>query len=291
MVHFKENAIYDWSDNSVRLVVTPSRNAKSAFFYVQETGHFQTNSSYFTERENLNSYLIVYTVSGKGYLKYKETSYTLLPGQVFFIDCMNHHHYETDKDELWEILWVHFNGSTSRGYYEQFARQDSPVTTTEQGSLIPSIIQNIVNSYQQKDVRTEPVGSKLLVNLLTELLLLTSDQDTSESFLPKSIQLIMQHLDKHFNEKITLDQLAKDYAISKYHLAKEFKKYTGFTINEYVINTRMNVAKELLKYSDLPVVDIATKVGIDNVSHFINLFKTREDMTPLVFRKKWQRPK
>ncbi|WP_094548463.1 AraC family transcriptional regulator [Petroclostridium xylanilyticum] len=46
-----------------------------------------------------------------------------------------------------------------------------------------------------------------------------------------------------------------------------------------------------MQYSDLPVAEIAERVGINNVSHFINLFKNRVDITPLAFRNKWQRPK
>ena len=53
----------------------------------------------------------------------------------------------------------------------------------------------------------------------------------------------------------------------------------------------MTHAKERLKYSDMPVSEVAARVGIDNVSHFINLFKDRAGDTPLAYRKKWQRPR
>lgn len=290
MAKYKERAVHDWTEDSVRLITMPSVTAKSTFFYVQEVGYFRTKPQYFTEREHLNSYLIVFTHSGKGYLRYKEKSYTLLPNQVFFIDCMEYQFYETDKDNLWEIAWVHFYGGTSCGYYDQFIKHGTPVMTLEQHSLVPSIISQLIDVHRHKDIRTETISSKLLVDLLTELLLATNEQDAC-SFLPDYIKTIMKDLDKRFNEKITLDQLANQYAISKFHLVKEFKKYTGFTPNEYLINCRITYAKELLKYSNLPVSDIAFKVGIENVSHFINLFKHREEMTPLAFRKKWQRPK
>lgn len=171
METYKERAIYDWSEDSIRLIVTPSITAKSTFFYVQEVGYFKTHSNYLTERQHLNSYLIVFTLSGKGYLKYKNKSYTLLPNQVFFIDCMEYQYYETDKHEPWEFLWVHFNGSTTHGYYEQFAKNNSPVLTLEETSPVSSIIRQLINVHLQKDIRTEPISSKLLVDLLTELLL------------------------------------------------------------------------------------------------------------------------
>ena len=62
----------------------------------------------------------------------------------------------------------------------------------------------------------------------------------------------------------------------------------GITVNEYLINARISYAKELLKYTDMPVGEIAFESGMNNVTHFINLFKSREEMTPLAYRKAWR---
>lgn len=284
---FKEKFACHWTEQSVRLVSTPSKAAKSAFFYVQEVGHFQTLPGYFTEREHLNSYLIVYTTAGKGYLNYRNRSYALGPGQCFFIDCMERHHYTTDQQNLWEISWVHMNGGTSRGYYEQFAKNSEPVLTIDAQSHIPDMLKQLIRLHKQKDFRTEPLSSKLLVDLLTEILIIAYKPQPDSDALPAFLPPVVDYLEKHYNEKIRLDRLAVMFAMNKFHLAKEFKKYIGYTPNEYVINLRINEAKEWLKHTSVSVEEIAVNVGIDNVSHFINLFKTRAEMTPLAFRKKW----
>ncbi|MCX7711520.1 MAG: AraC family transcriptional regulator [Clostridia bacterium] len=289
MSGYLENYSQGWSEDSVRLIATPSQSAKNAFFYVQEVGYFKTQPQYFTERENLSSYLVVYTVSGKGFLTYKGKAYTLLPGQAFFIDCMEYQHYRTDSKELWEILWVHFNGSTSSGYYDQFAKSGLPLVSLSQDSALPMALQDLIELYRQKDIRTELLSSKLLSEMLTELLLAAGNIDTSNYMVPDYIRNAMRFLDRHFSERITLDQLADQFAVSKFYFAREFKKYTGFSPNEYLINTRITYAKELLKYSDVPIAGIAEKAGIENVSHFIHLFKSRTEHTPLNFRNKWKR--
>lgn len=291
MENYVERAICDWTEDSTRIIATPSVTAKFTFFYVQEVGHFQTKPEYYTERQLLNSFLIVYTLSGKGHLRYKDKEYTLSPYQVFFIDCMEKQFYFTDKVDLWEIVWIHFNGSSSRGYYEEFIKQGSSVMNMDQHSRIPSTIQQIIEVHREKNILTEALSSKLIVDLLTELLLANNEHDLSGSFLPAHIKDLMKYLDQRFNQKMTLDALAQKTAMSKFHLVREFKRYTGFTPNEYVINSRITYAKELLKYSDLPIADISIKVGIENISHFISLFKNREEVTPLVFRKKWQNQK
>lgn len=271
----------------MRLIATPSQHAKSTFFYVQEIGHFQTLPGYFTEREHLNSFLIVYTIAGTGYLKYRNQAYTLGPGQLFFIDCIEHQHYETDNQNLWEISWVHFNGVTSRGYFEQFIKGSEPVISLNAESKIPDMLEQLTQLHKQKDFRTEPLSSKILVDLLTELLITAYKPQPYTDTLPVFLPPIVDYLDRHYNEKIRLDHLAVLFAINKFHLAKEFKKFMGYSPNEYVIDLRINKAKEWLMYSKAPVEEIAVRVGIDNVSHFINLFKKRVEMTPLAFRKKW----
>ncbi|MED4581258.1 AraC family transcriptional regulator [Brevibacillus choshinensis] len=286
---YMEKAAHDWTNDSVRIIATPSLVAKSTYFYVQEVGHFRTLPTYFTERQHLNSFLVVYTLAGKGYLRYRNHEYELRPHHVFFIDCHNYQYYKTDKNDLWEMAWVHFNGSSSRGYYEQFLKNGSPVISADDNSPIPVIIGQLLEANRQNDVRTEPLSSKYLVDILTELLLATSPPQATGAFLPDHIQKIISDLDKRFQEKISLDQLASQHAISKYHLLRECKKYTGYTPNEYLIHRRITYAKELLTYSDLTIAAIAHQTGVDNVSHFINLFKQRAEMTPLAYRKKWQR--
>lgn len=288
LMDYMERFKCNWSADSVRLIATPSQAAKSAFFYVQEAGYFQTQPQYFTERSHLNSYLVVFTLSGKGYLKYNNKNYTLLPKQAFFIDCMEHHCYETGTEDNWEFLWVHFNGSSSRGYYNQYIKSGSPVLNIDDNSLIPDILQQIVDVQRKKDIRTEIICSRLLIELLTELLLADRNINMLNSFLPDYIQAAMDLLDKRFNEKITLDDLASKFSISKFHFSKEFKKFIGITPNEYLISARINYSKELLKYSSVPVTEIAEIIGINNTSHFINLFKCRTGVTPLSFRNKWK---
>jgi len=262
--------------------------AKSVYFYIEEVGYFKTGSNYFTERENLNSYLIVFVLSGKGYLKYNSESYTICKGQSFFIDCMEYQYYKADAIDPWEILWVHFNGGSSYGYYQQFFQNSSPICSFDKSSIVPSIICQLILTQQEKNIKTEPLSSKLLVELLTEFLFTIVVPDSSQMFLPEYIKKIVNYLDRNSTDKITLNMLARKCSINKYHLEKEFKKFIGISPNEYVISNRISIAKELLKYSDISVSKIAFKAGIENVSHFINLFKMREGITPLSFRKKWK---
>ena len=290
MSNFKENYIQAWSDDSTRIIATPSQFARNTLFYVQEIGHFRTFFPYFTEREGLDSLLLAFTVSGNGELTYMGETYKLSGQQIFFIDCANHHHYRTAPGHTWELLWVHFNGRTARGCFDLFMANNGPVLDMPPDSNIPSAIDQMIRLQTNKSLTSELLSSKWLTELITACLLESQPGQALTNEAPDYIQSLIQEISRRYAHKLTLDGLARQFAVSKYHMIKEFKRYTGFTPNEYIINTRLTKAKEWLRYSDRSVADIAEEVGIDNVSHFINLFKTREGSTPLAYRKQWQQP-
>lgn len=283
-----EHISYDWSPDSIRLFSTPSPAAKAAYFYTQELGYFKTTYPYFAERQNLNSFLIVYTISGIGYLEYESKTYSLSGGTCFFIHCEQYHRYWTSKEHEWEFLWFHFHGNSALGYYKEFAKNGFEPLLCNDTFLWESTIWRMIALNQKKDLTTEPLTAQLIHTLLTELLVQTATNNKVTFLIPDYIRAIAKDIDQNFRSPLPLSYFESHYHRSKYHLIREFKKYIGVTLNEYIIGTRLAHAKELLKYSDYSISEIAYDTGFHNVTHFINLFKKREDMTPLVYRKAWK---
>ena len=288
MKEYLERISLTLSDNSIRLIETASQTAKNNYLYIQEAGYFKTKYPYFTERQNLSSFLLVYTLSGKGRLLYEEKEYILNKGTVFLINCMNYHYYDSSKEEPWEILWIHYNGFNALNFYEELTKYGFHLIMPNDTSLLENTLRRIISLHKKKDVHRELITNQLIVSLLTDLVLLSMPRDYTGNNIPGYINQIKSKLNREYPGKILLDDLAAQFNISKFHMSKEFKKYTGTTINEYLINQRISYAKELLKYSELPVSEIAFSCGMSNVSHFINLFKEREGITPFVFRKEWK---
>lgn len=287
MSSFWERKQHVWTSDSIMKVCTPSDAAKSMFFYVQEVGHLHTFHPYFTEREHLNSYLIIYTLRGKGVLTYQGERYEVNRHQVLFIDCMSYQKYEAVGEACWEVAFVHLNGSSIGGYYQQYSLHKPPVLNVGEDSGIPEILQGLLVIQKEKGLRAEAIASQRLTELLT-LLLLYPDQHIHEDHAPPPyISLLQQELEERYTERITLEELARAYSRSKFVLSREFKRYIGISLQEYIILHRITAAKNLLKHTELTVTEIAAQVGIDNPSHFINLFKAREELTPLAYRKRW----
>ncbi|GAA0252039.1 AraC family transcriptional regulator [Faecalicatena contorta] len=283
-----ERGSHTWSEDSIRMILTPSSTARSTYFYTQEVGYFKTFHPYFSERENLDSFLIVYTVSGKGYLEYEGQTYPITKGQCFYINCEQRHLYRTDREEDWEILWIHFNGNSALGYYKEFTRNGFQILSVRDEFFMERTLWRIIALNQKKDLTTELVTSNLINGMLTELLLQTATNNADTFLIPDYIRQIVREIDKNFKSGLPLSYFEEFTHRSRYYILKEFKKYIGVTIHEYIITARISYAKELLKYSDLPVSEIAFEAGMNNVTHFINLFKAREGATPLAYRKAWR---
>lgn len=96
----------------------PSDTAISTYYFVQTIGHYFCAEDYYTKRNGYKSYLLLFTMSGKGFVKVRDKLFELSPGRVILINCMDNHEYYTDKGSLWEIKWLHFNGSSSEGYFK-----------------------------------------------------------------------------------------------------------------------------------------------------------------------------
>ena len=77
-----------------------------------------------------------------------------------------------------------------------------------------------------------------------------------------------------------MDSLAERFAMNKYHLQKQFKRFIGISPSKYLIHTRITRAKELLRSTDNSIEKIAEEIGFGNVSNFTRAFKQYENITP-----------
>ncbi len=288
---YLERASYTWSEDSVRCIHTPSKTARSTYLYVQEVGWFKTRPPYFTERENLDSYLIVYTVSGRGSLSYRGRTCTVGPGQAFWIYCGDLHRYaalEMPREEEWEILWVHFNGQMTKGYFDRFAEKNTHVVTVDDRDAMECDLMRILSLTQKNEPHAELITSGLLVNVMTRLLLVSDAESMPSGRMPGYIRSALKYLENHFREPFDLSVLAAEAGVSKFHLSRQFHRCMGMSVNDYILTMRINYAKSLLRYSNESIETVAAECGMPNVSYFIRQFKKAEEKTPLAYRKEWE---
>lgn len=83
---------------------------------------------------------------------------------------------------------------------------------------------------------------------------------------------IMEYINENLASELNIDSLAQVFYLSKYHMMRLFKQETGYTINRYITNKRLLLARELLK-TGLPVTRICFDCGFQNYSTFSRAYK------------------
>jgi two-component system, response regulator YesN len=106
----------------------------------------------------------------------------------------------------------------------------------------------------------------------------------TDSVLEKAIQYITANIDQN----IAREDIANEVYLNPDYLSRIFKRETGYSISEYIVNERMNISKELLEKTDMSVSSVATYVGYSNFSYFAKLFKKNLGLTPVEYRLKVQ---
>lgn len=280
----------DMKPKSSWKIISADTLSKQSLLYLQETGKFYCGPSFYTNRKDLDSYLVKLTLSGKGSLTYKGADYALQPGDVFWIQCNDYQSYKTaDTAGNWDVLWVHFYGSFAHNYYTLFQQlnQDNPVIHLRNDSAVKSLLSQLLDLYQESSsaIITDIQSNDLLSQLLS--VMLESAANPNAPKIPNVICGIKDYLQEHYPEAITLDTLAESFNLSKYHMQRIFRKHIGLSPAEYLQKIRITKAKELLRSTDMSVNLVAYHVGIESTSHFITVFKKQEGITPLKYRTTW----
>ncbi|MBI3718000.1 MAG: helix-turn-helix transcriptional regulator [Sphingobacteriales bacterium] len=100
-----------------------------------------------------------------------------------------------------------------------------------------------------------------------------------------TIESAREYLLKHFNENISLQQLAAHCFVSPFHFSRIFKTTAGESPHQYLTKVRLTHAKVLLTETNLPVSDVAFECGFNSPEHFVTAFKQHYAVNPSSLRK------
>ena len=100
----------------------------------------------------------------------------------------------------------------------------------------------------------------------------------------KQVAEAIDYIYVHIRERLTVDDIAKAVNISPTYLSRIFKQEIGVSISEYIRRRKIDMAKNLLRFTDYSLVDIANMLSYSSQSHFIQQFRSSTGMTPKVYR-------
>ena len=262
-------------------VYSPSRMAQEMFLYPLQCGLFSYLPGYSLTRESFDSFLLMYIQKGEMELTFEGRSFHASAGQFILIDCYKRHAYSTQTG--WECLWCHFDGVTARAHYRNIVSRLGYVFSLTDPHPVLRRLTDILKVFYSGSVVREPLLSRYLTDILTEFLLFSPEGGGPRGCADMAERTIT-FINEHFAQDISIPRLAGQAGLSQYHFIRTFKKETGFTPHEYLVNTRLATARYLLKNTRLPVKDICFNTGFSSESVFCSAFKKHHGMTPAQYR-------
>ncbi len=134
-------------------------------------------------------------------------------------------------------------------------------------TLANAIAAHLLNSHNSKAIGD--FGSRLY-----------QSGESSQSYLHRAVDYIAASLDK----ELTIEKLANVANMNPIYFARAFKRRLGVAPHQFILTKRIERAKELLAYSDSPIVEIALATGFSSQSHLSSVFKRIVGSTPKSFR-------
>ena len=257
--------------------------ARENYLYVQSLSILAMDRLYYTHRFFDDSYLILYTLSGKGRVEFEGRTILLHPGDGIWIDCKREHRYSTEGD-TWSHVALHFRGHSAASLYAEYTAAHGLGFYQALGGAFHRSMEQLIRDYGTlsfgREVRIASGLFAMLSLLVTDPEVKTSDREV----LLDNMEQVLLFLEQHMGEAVTLDELAVISHTSKYHLSHEFQRLTGYAPIEYLIQLRLHKACLLLQTTSLPVTKIAELVGIPNNQYFGKLFKKKLGKTPGEYR-------
>lgn len=268
------------SDSDYYLYIASS-TAQKMFFYPICVGYFYYAPQYFLKRDHYDSFLILLLTKGSCTFTTNHTHFTANKGDVVLLDCYAPHQYASDV--AWEASWLHFDGPLAREYYNCIVQNSGNILVPRSSQTVEHALNKICNIFRTSSTINEASISKYITNILTELLLSgTAKEERSE--IKHSLANTITYINEHFSEPISLDDLAADASLSPFYFTRMFTKETGMTPHQYIIATRINSAKFLLKTTNMPIKEIGFNSGFTSESSFCTTFKKWEHITPSEYR-------
>ncbi|MEV4320113.1 AraC family transcriptional regulator [Actinocrispum sp. NPDC049592] len=212
--------------------------------------------------------------SGKGRAQYRAGSVGITaPGNSSLL------RWRSTSDERLESFHAHISGQMIAETAEALGKRgvpdllslDDPFVRTGLTTLNKALADGAPSLYA--DSIAQALAAHLLYGLRGE-----------GTMGDRTVRKLTTYMKEHLHEEVSLDDLAAQANLSKFHLLRMFKAATGFTPHRYLVDLRMHHAAQLLRESPLSVLQVAIACGYRSPGQFAAAFRRVHGVSPLAYR-------
>ena len=237
-------------------------------------------------------YKLLFFLSGTGGYVVEGKRYSLTPGDLVLIEkhCVHRPEFHPDTPCERIILYIspeflERESVADCDLTDCFSRKDDHVLRPNEKirHVLFSILKNMEQELSSNRYGKEILSTGMLLRLLVEIArsIHRKEVQKPEPMLPKSKRMldIVQYLDAHLTEDLSVDLLAEKFYISRYHLMRRFREETGTTIHAYISDRRLMLARDLITQG-MPATDVCFRCGFGSYSSFSRAYGKFFGTTP-----------
>ena len=199
---------------------------------------------------------------------------------------------EVEQDDVYLHLEPKFVKSVAEGAEMNPDKVEITSALESRSPIIESMARMAFDELQRG---AEATASNLYADAVANILAVQLLREYSTDKMPpekryvngltnKKLAHVLDLIESDLAEDLSLKVLANAAGLSEYHFLRMFKHSTGCTPHQYVINQRIERARELLKKTDMTVTEIAYLLGFSNPAHFTHHFRRKTGFTPSEMR-------
>ncbi|WP_040213915.1 AraC family transcriptional regulator [Clostridium polynesiense] len=268
-----------------------------------ELFHIKDQKSMEFDYHHHDFHKIVVFISGKVTYYIEGKAYVLKPWDILLVGNTEIHKPSIDSSEVYEriVLWVYpefleknntklsnlmacFNKAREEEYHLIRMSRDKVNT-------IKALLKDLEEAKHSSDFAGDILKNSLFIQFIIQLnrifLNTDSSKEVKEIEYDENISSIINYINSHLDEELSIDSLSTKFYMSRYYLMHKFKKETGTSLYSFIIQKRLILAKSLIRQG-LPMFQVAAQSGFGDYSTFVRAFKKRFGMSPRVYYNKLQ---
>lgn len=237
----------------------------------------------------LNEYQLVYIASGEGIFETPGNGQQAVRGGAIMLLFPGvWHRYRPDIKTGWDEYWIGFKGPVAENIFKRdfFQREEALFKVGYHDSII-ALFQEMIDETRKENPGYQPLVSGALLHLLGKIFSVARQEKMPveshvQSIMNKAIVLLRTKVD----EKVEMNELAGQLQVSYAWFRKTFKAYTGMAPNQYLLQLKVEKAKQLLNDPAKSIKEIGFELNFDYPLNFSKFFKDKVGLSPLEYRSK-----
>lgn len=261
-----------------------------------EVFHYCDSNLDNVELHHHDFYEIYFFLSGDVDYSIENRIYHLLPGDVLLINPLELHQpmLPQGTDVIYEriVLWINkamlYSLSSPQTSLTACLDINNPHHTNllrlnpSQQDFIRYLMFSLINETESKDYGKDLLCVSILLSLLVGINRIAQSKLPRQEEGGKSaalVQNVLEYINEHYGENLSVDSIASRFFVSKYHLSHEFKRLIGTSVYHYIHQRRLVVAKQLMS-DGIPPTVVSRHSGFKDYANFYRAFKNVYQMSP-----------